>query len=396
MTRRDAATPAPGPAHDDTRGTPAVEAKRARQRLACAADAGDPAVADLVERHGPVDALAAVADGALGAQLVQRLGQMPADRVEELAARARARFVVPGEREWPTGLADLGHAGSVHRRGGPPLGLWLRGPGDLDGWSRRSVAVVGSRAASSYGAGIAADLGAELAEQGVAVISGGAFGIDAAAHRGALAVGGPTIGVVANGVDVAYPQGNSALFDRLASDQLLVSELPPGSHPTRIRFLARNRLIAALSSGTVVVEAALRSGARNTAGWASACGRPVMAVPGPLTSRGSAGPHLMIRSGQAVLVGGVADVIELISPVGYGIAPVQHGPRAATDGLDDVELAVYEAASARERRSAAELAIDASVSVPACLAALGRLESAGLVDGNATGWLALVAGARIP
>ena len=191
---------------------------------------------------------------------------------------------------------------------------------------QRSVAIVGSRAATAYGNGITTDLSVDLAERGVTVVSGGAFGIDAAAHRGALAAGGPTVGVLACGVDVAYPAANEQLFEQLARDHLLVSELPPGAHPTRVRFLARNRLIAAMSSATVVVEAALRSGARNTAGWALECGRPLMAVPGSVYSRASSAPHLMIRSGQAVLVTNAAEVMELVSVDRSGHAAAGPGP----------------------------------------------------------------------
>ncbi len=242
---------------------------------------------------------------------------------ERLAEAAAARFIVPGDDEWPAGLDDLRHAESIQRRGGEPVGLWLRGPGHLAHLMERSVAIVGSRAATAYGNGIAADLAADLVEQGVTVLSGGAFGIDVAAHRGALAAGGPTVCVLANGVDVAYPPGNASIFDTLAKDQLLVSELPPAAHPTRVRFLARNRLIAAMSRGTVVVEAALRSGARNTAGWALGCGRPLMAVPGPVYSRASTAPHLMIRNGQAVLVTSAAEVLELISEMGQAMLPAR-------------------------------------------------------------------------
>ncbi len=234
--------------------------------------------------------------------MAQRAAQVKVEVFKRLAEAAAARFVVPGDDEWPGGLDDLRHAEPIQRRGGEPFGLWLRGPGHLAHLMERSVAVVGSRAATAYGNGIAADLAADLVEQGVTVLSGGAFGIDVAAHRGALAAGGPTVCVLANGVDVAYPPGHASIFETLAKDQLLVSELPPAAHPTRVRFLIRNRLIAAMSRGTVVVEAALRSGARNTAGWALACGRPPMAVPGPVYSRASTAPHLMIRNGQAVLV----------------------------------------------------------------------------------------------
>ena len=222
--------------------------------------------------------------------------------MQRAAANAGVRFVIPGDQEWPSGLDDLRHAAPIQRRSGEPFGLWLRGPGHLAQWMERSVAIVGSRAATAYGTGVATDLAADLVDRKVTVVSGGAFGIDTAAHRGALASGGPTVCVVANGVDVAYPPANAALFDALARDQLLVSELPPGAHPTRVRFLARNRLIAAMSQGTIVVEAALRSGARNTASWATECGRPLMAVPGSVYSRASTAPHLMIRNAQAVLV----------------------------------------------------------------------------------------------
>jgi DNA processing protein len=248
---------------------------------------------------------------------------------------------------------------------------------------------VGARACSAYGSRVAADLAAELAERGVTVVSGGAFGIDAAAHAGAMAVGGPTIAVLANGVDVAYPLGNRNLLESIARDRLVVSELPPGAHPTRVRFLARNRLIAALARGTVVVEAALRSGARNTASWATGCARPLMAVPGPVHSVLSAAPHLMVRNGQATLVTSAADVLELISGMGEFTLAVPHGPGRATDRLDEGQLAVFEAVPARRRASVGEIAIVACRTVPECLAHLSALEAAGLVDGTALGWRAL-------
>ena len=251
----------------------------------------------------------------------------------------------------------------------------------------RSVAIVGSRAATAYGNGVAADLAADLVEQGVTVVSGGAFGIDVAAHRGALAAGGPTVCVLANGVDVAYPPGHASIFETLAKDQLLVSELPPAAHPTRVRFLARNRLIAAMSKGTVVVEAALRSGARNTAGWALACGRPLMAVPGSVYSRASTAPHLMIRNGQAVLVTSPAEVLELISEMGQATLPLAYGQARATDALTESQLAVFEAIPARRRATVGDIALAAGVSVPTCFGALTALESAGLVEGDERGWL---------
>ena len=372
----------------------AMSDRRARMMLSCAIDGGDPAVAELVQKLGAAGAWAKVIEGVLGEPTAQRAVRVTVEVFERLATAAAARFVIPGDEEWPAGLGDLRHAESIQRRGGEPVGLWLRGPGHLAHLMERSVAIVGSRAATAYGNGIAADLAADLVDQGVAVLSGGAFGIDVAAHRGALAGGGPTVCVLANGVDVAYPPGNASIFETLAKDQLLVSELPPAAHPTRVRFLARNRLIAAMSCGTVVVEAALRSGARNTAGWALGCGRPLMAVPGSVYSRASTAPHLMIRNGQAVLVTSAAEVLELISGMGQGMLPFAHGQIRATDALTETQLAVFEAIPARRRATVGDIALDAGVSVPTCLAALTALESAGLVEGDERGWLVAAGGPR--
>ncbi|HEY6813309.1 MAG TPA: DNA-processing protein DprA [Propionibacteriaceae bacterium] len=368
--------------------------RRARMMLGRAADGGDLAVADLVQNLGAEGAWAKIIEGALGEPVAERAARLSADVIERLAQAAALRFVVPGDDEWPDGLDDLRHAESIQRRGGQPLGLWLRGPGHLAHLMERSVAIVGSRAATAYGNGIATDFAADLVEQGVTVLSGGAFGIDVAAHRGALAAGGPTVCVLANGVDVAYPPAHAGLFETLAKDQLLVSELPPGAHPTRVRFLARNRLIAAMSRGTVVVEAALRSGARNTASWALGCGRPLMAVPGSVYSRASTAPHLMIRNGQAVLVTSAAEVLELVSDMGQAMLSLAHGQSRATDALTEAELTVFEAIPARRRISVGDLALAAGVSVPACLGALTALESAGLVEGDERGWLITIGGPR--
>jgi DNA processing protein len=364
--------------------------RRARIMLSCAMDGGDLAVADLVQNQGAEGAWAKIIEGALGEPAAERASRVAMEVVERVAKAAEMRFIVPGDDEWPDGLDDLRHAESIQRRGGVPLGLWLRGPGQLAHLMQRSVAIVGSRAATAYGNGIATDLGADLVEQGVTVVSGGAFGIDVAAHRGALAAGGPTVCVLANGVDMAYPPAHVAIFESLAKDQLLVSELPPGAHPTRVRFLARNRLIAAMSRGTVVVEAALRSGARNTASWALGCGRPLMAVPGSVYSRASSAPHLMIRNGQAVLVTSAAEVLELISDMGEAMLPLSHGQSRATDALTETQLAVFEAIPARRRVSVGDIALAAGVSVPTCLSALTALEAAGLVEGDERGWLVAV------
>jgi DNA processing protein len=347
-------------------------------------------VAEVAALSGAAAAWDQEADGRFGDGLAERAAQLDLDRVLARANRCRARFVVPGDEEWPERLGDLRFCDEVQRRGGMPFGLWLRGPGHLAQLVERSVAIVGSRAATPYGTTVATDLGADLAEAGFTVVSGGAYGIDTAAHQGAMTLSGPTVAVVANGVDVAYPQGNTRLFGWIAEHGLVVSELPPGANPSRVRFLARNRMIAALSVGTIVVEAGLRSGARNTASWALGCGRVLMAVPGSVESAMSAAPHLMIRNGQAVLVSTAAEVLELVSESGQQMLPTPHGPTRATDGLDAVRLSVYEAVPARRRVGAGEIALAAGVSVPTALAELSALEDCGLVVNDDEGWRAVV------
>ena len=207
--------------------------------------------------------------------------------------RTRRPVRLPGDEEWPGQLDDLGDS--------RPIGLWVRGTANLRLWALRSVAVVGARACTEYGAHLATTLGAALAERGWTVASGAAYGVDGAAHRGALAADGPTLAVLASGVDHAYPRGHTELLARIAEQGLLVAELPPGAHPTRSRFIQRNRVIAALTRGTVVVEAELRSGSLVTARRALALGRYTMGVPGPVTSGLSAGVHQLLRS-EGVLV----------------------------------------------------------------------------------------------
>lgn len=360
--------------------------RAARMALSCVVDCGEPAVCDLVESAGSEVTWAKAREGGLGGPIAQRAAALDLGEVIERAEQARIRFVVPGDDEWPPCLHDLRYCDPVNRRGGVPWGLWLRGPGHLGELVHRAVAVVGSRACTSYGSSVATDLGVDLAEQGTTVVSGGAFGIDAAAHRGALAVQGSTLCVLANGLDVPYPAGNAALLNWIASDHLLVSELPPGATPTRVRFLARNRLIAALSQGTVVVEAALRSGARNTATWALGCNRQLMAVPGSVHSTMSAAPHLLIRDGLASLVTGAADVLDLVSSVGEHTLAPQPGEVRPTDSFSPARLAVFEAVPARRRVSPGDIALLAGVSLPACLAELTALESAGFVEAEAGGW----------
>ncbi len=236
--------------------------------------------------------------------------------------------------------------------------LWVRGQGELAALVERSVALVGSRAATRYGETVAADLAAGLAVHRVTTISGAAFGIDAAAHRGALTAGKPTVAVLACGADRSYPAAHGVLLDSIAEDGCVVSEVPPGAIPTRWRFLERNRIIAALAGGTVVVEAAWRSGALNTAKHAGELNRPVGAVPGPVTSPASAGCHKLIREGHTCITD-AADLVELIAPIGTRADTESLIPVRPHDGLAPDELRVWEA-----------LAPDTWLSVPQlCLAA---------------------------
>ena len=373
-----------------TRGTPpSVDSdhdRRARMVLTCVAEPGDPAIAGEVVRIGAVEVLRSILAGDHGAALAERADRLDLTDYQTAIAAGRFRFVVPGDPEWPQGLDDLARGEAIQRRGGAPFGLWLRGPASLSELTQRSVAIVGSRASSQYGDTVAEELGFELARADWTVVSGGAFGIDSAAHRGALSASGPTTAVLASGVDAGYPPGNHSLFEAIAADHLLVSELPPGMHPTRVRFLARNRVIAAMTQGTIVVEAAIRSGARNTANWAVTCNRQLMAVPGSVHSALSVTPHLMIREGQAALIANADEALELLAAVGDHLAPRSSGPTRATDAMDDVRLAVFEAVPRRRYRTAGEVALAADVSMPRCLAELAALADAGLVQSGPGGW----------
>ncbi|MGH3094943.1 MAG: DNA-processing protein DprA [Streptosporangiales bacterium] len=296
----------------------------------------------------------------------------------ERAASCGARAVIPGDDEWPTGLDAFD--------GKRPLLLWARGDGDLRESSGRAVAVVGSRAATGYGEHVAGEMGVALAERGWTVVSGGAYGIDARAHRGALIPGGPTLAVLACGIDTAYPRGHEGLFDQIAGCGAVVAELPPGATPTRYRFLERNRLIAGLSTGVVVVEAALRSGAANTARWAERLGRSVMAVPGPVTSAMSAGCHTLLRSHTAECVTDAAEVIEIVGRIGADLAPQRRAISEPRDTLDAESGRVLEALPARGTCTPDRLARTAGLDPPRVLRALGRLESGGWVEHDRAGW----------
>ncbi|GFE14074.1 hypothetical protein Sgleb_21210 [Streptomyces glebosus] len=286
------------------------------------------------------------------------------------------RFICPGDDEWPGQLDDLGDA--------RPIGLWVRGTANLRLWALRSVAVVGARACTEYGAHLATTLGAGLADRGWTVVSGAAYGVDGAAHRGALAADGATTAVMASGVDHPYPRGHAELIGRIAEQGLVVAELPPCDHPTRSRFIQRNRVIAALTRGTVVVEAELRSGSLVTARRAQTLGRFTMGMPGPVTSGLSAGVHQLLR-GEAAVVTDADEVIELVGSIG-DLAPDREGRTRIRDLLDPVATLVLEALPARGSEGTGYLAQEAGVPRDVTRAKLFELLSLGFVQKCGDRW----------
>jgi DNA processing protein len=368
----------------------------ARATLCAIAEPGNALLGRLVARLGPYGALDVVRTGRTPDGLVtgEQAGERLAEHVVSWRIRLSAadpeadlvvceklggRLVCPGDAEWPSQLDDLGDT--------RPHALWLRGPGDLRYGCLRSVAMVGARAASSYGTRIAADLAAELAERGWTIVSGGAMGVDAAAHRGALAVGGDTVAVFANGVDNPYPVCNDGLFAEMIKCGLLVSESTPGTDPNRLRFLVRNRVIAALTRGTVVVEAAARSGALSTAKHARKLGRVVMAVPGPVTSLTSVGCHKLIRdTPPARCVTSAAEIIEEVGHIGVDLAPEQRGPVLPHDDLDPTTRTVLEALPARGSAGPAQIAVKAGIDLATTRSRLGILAAAGFIERSDQGW----------
>ncbi len=411
------------------------EEKLARAALSYLAEPDDPALGALLGICAPAEVLAAIKAGmlpgvgpgcgdtaasrkalerALG-RWRARLDRLPGDEDIAGACRDGIRLVCPGDPEWPSGLDQLGQA--------RPYVLWLRGNADLRFACLRSVSMVGSRAATGYGAHVAGELAADLGERGWAIVSGGAYGIDGAAHRGALAAEAITIAVLACGVDYPYPAGHAELFAAIAAQGLLVSEWPPGCHPARMRFLIRNRAIAALSSGTVIVEAGQRSGALSTARHAANLGKPLMAVPGPVTSAQSAGCHRIMMEWGVNCVTCAADIIEILSPLsdpdalapGGGPGAERHrcGPESAPrrptadpesrptadpesrltadlesfrDELDPDSVRVLDALPARGGAGTSTIAVEAGVDLDTALRCLGRLAGYGFIERCAGGW----------
>jgi DNA processing protein len=363
-------------------GVSADEAeRRARALLTRAAEPGDVRIGRLVATAGAVETVRRLVAGDPDIGGVERYQARIAtcdvgadlDRVGSVGGR----LVVPGDLEWPSQLGDLGPLA--------PWALWVRGTADLRLSALRSVAVVGARASTAYGTHVASMLASDLALAGWSVVSGGAFGIDAAAHGGSLAVGGVTVAVLACGVDVSYPPRHDALFARIAGEGVLVSEVPPGAAPHRTRFLVRNRVIAALTRGTVVVEAALRSGSLSTAHEAGKLGRPVLVVPGPITSVMSQGVHRELRRG-ATAVTSASEIVEAVGSLGVDLADEPSGPVDPRDSLDRTAARVLDAVPVRRPATVESIARTAGLAPPEVAAALSLLELAEFVRSRPTGW----------
>lgn len=373
------------------------------------AEPADDAAGALVSSIGAADALEWVRGGAqdLSAAVVSLRGRCPRE-VAEAAVLAHERWqrrlvvadepharrassigaavLTRGAPGWPSSMADLGTA--------EPFALYVRGHADLDDAWRKGVAIVGARSSTAYGSHMAGELAAGVAATGRAVLSGGAYGIDASAHRSALAANGTTIAVMAGGVDRLYPAGNDALLRAVMGEGAVVSEVPPGFAPHRSRFLTRNRLIAA-ATATMVVEAALRSGALSTARHAATLLRPIGAVPGPATSPSSAGCHSLIRDGVAILVTRIDDVLELVDSA-TDWADRHADQPDSSDGRgtpqpnrpsfeSPADRAVYDVLS-RRAIPIDRVAERAGLAWGDATGAAGRLELRGLIERGKGGW----------
>lgn len=329
----------------------------------------------------------------------KRCGDLDVGAIVRATDLLGARVLIPEMPQWPEQLNDLGH--------GAPHCLWVRGEYGLARQTIRGVALVGSRANTSYGEHVTAELVSQLVNHGCPVISGGAFGIDAVAHRMAIALGGRTLAVLAGGIDRLYPAGNAKLLQAIVENGgALLSELPPGALPMKSRFLARNRLIAALSSVTVVVEAAWRSGSLSTAHHALEVGRTVGAVPGPITSAQSAGCHRLLKEGPVEVVSDPRDIVTLLGmfqgsdQIGVENSGSQRltASRTASSSnrengqersvvLSAQELRVLDGTKRSRGSSLEEIAVNAGLLDSEVLEVIGGLEMKGLISRDIFGWL---------
>lgn len=387
----------------------AIEERFARATWTGIAEPGDRVAGAVIEAIGAPAALTAVVERWPVDKLVATLGENGAVEESDLsqgmdrwmprlnssaalialrqAARVGTALVVPDDATWPPGLRDLEHHA--------PIAIWVRGRVTALGALDRSIALVGARAATGYGEHVTMESAAGLVDRGYAIVSGAAYGIDGMAHRAALASKGTTIAFLAGGVDRFYPSGHDALLTRIVEQGAVISELPPGSPPTKWRFLQRNRLIAAASLATVVVEAGSRSGSLNTANHANQLGRPVGAVPGPVTSAASAGCHRLLRDHNAECVTN-ADEMAGLTPLYLGMAGAQRMADVGSPPADNaspeprlspVVTRVADAMSTRAARTASDIAARAGLSIAEVQSQLAQWELTGNAAERPTGWV---------
>ena len=280
--------------------------REARAVLFRAIEGGHPFWAQEIFTHGAVKVIIKLQDGGYDAikfeKLMHSIATTTSDQVLSAIESTHSQFIVPGDAMWPSAVEDLAN---------PPIALIAKG--NLAALLMPSLAIVGTRNPTNYGARIAGDFAAGFVDREWGIISGGAYGIDSFAHKGALIAEGVTVAVIASGIDVNYPAGNARLFAEICECGAIVSEVMPGHPALPARFLTRNRLIAAISQATLVVEAAFRSGSLRTARDAAELLRPVMAIPGPINSPTSEGCHRLIGERAAEIVTSVADAVEFVS-----------------------------------------------------------------------------------
>lgn len=372
------------------------ELRIARAGLLRVAEPPAPALVAFVAEYGPVTAWQRICTGNVPSVLMRWVtarcaGREPKDlrqqAISDLRAAARhgARLVIPEDDEWPEAtMIGFSMANRAHLP--VPLGLYLRGAA-LPADQRGVVTVIGSRACTAYGRRFGGELAGDLAAAGCLVVSGAAFGVDAAAHHGAIQAAGPaaTVAVLACGIDRVYPIANRELIDRIASGGgAVVSEYPPGTTPARHRFLVRNRLIAAFGAITVVVEAGPRSGTISTANAARDLNRVVMAVPGPVTSALSVGCHELLRTEGVLLAANARDVLEVLGMHELSARPAV--PIRPTDLVSGDSARVYEALPARGTTTVREIADESGVPGAEVMVALAELELQEMAEREGGSW----------
>lgn len=365
--------------------------RAARAWLSRVAEPGDAQLHRALLAVGAQELVARVREGAAAAaDRATRARHAAADdaaRSDTSPRRDGGRLLIPGDPDWPEHATMPLHRATDAGAGdlAPPWALWVRGSGGLAELCDRAVSVVGARAATRYGEHVAAEVAFGLAERMWTVVSGGAYGIDATAHRACLAAGGTTVAFLAGGFESPYPRGHARLFEQIAISGLLVSEWAPEASPQRHRFLVRNRLIAGLTAGTVVIEAAARSGTATTARQARALGRAVMAVPGPVTSALSVGTHKLLRDG-ARLVTRADEVIEEIGSLGADLAEIPRADPTDRDRLEVAQARVLDGLPSRGAASADEIAAVSGMPAREVIRILPALEVAGFIQSGEGRW----------